>query len=52
MSLDLVEINTEIGNQEKRPQYRDEEYLKENISETVGLGIDIIQSLAPMNMIL
>lgn len=43
--MDLAEINIERGRQDIRPKFRDEEYLKNDLSESVGTAVDLITSL-------
>ena len=48
--MDVVEINEDLGNGKPRPIFRDEEHLSKNMSETVGLGVDLIQSLCAKDL--
>ena len=45
VSMDVAEINGEVGDSSARPTFRDEEHLDKKISETVGFGVDLIHSL-------
>ena len=52
VSMDVAEINGELGDSSPRPSFRDEEHLSKNVSETVGLGVDLIHSLCNKNLAL
>lgn len=45
--MDLVEINPKLREQEEpaRSRYRGEEELAEDLGTTVGMGVDLIDSL-------
>lgn len=50
--MDLVEINAEISPDSlKRPKYREEEYYND-VSQSVGIGIDLIESVFRKYLIL
>ena len=42
--MDLVEVNADISSDgTKRPKYREEEYYND-VSQSIGIGIDLIES--------
>lgn len=45
VSMDIVELNTEVGDSTPRPTFRNEQYLNPRISESVGMVADLITSL-------
>lgn len=48
-----MEINPDLGGDDApRVQYRDEQYLKEDVTSTVGMGIDLITSLLSQTLVL
>jgi hypothetical protein len=45
VSMDIAEINPELGLHAPRPRFRDEKYYRDDLSESVGVAVDLITSI-------